>query len=301
MPTHLSAVIPFRGDPYSLILTLLWMCKQLPPDAEVIVVDDGSGLDLRSIVASCQSRVPIELVRCPPRGRAAARNAGWRAASGNRILFNDADRPPIHTNLNVHASAHDILVGDVLELYLARPQHHLQSLQRGSADILARGRRPLYPNTVLTTLFDDTGRSQSAIAWAAFLTANVSVPRAALRDVGGFDEYFLSWGVEHFELGYRLSLNGLFTSYDALLPNYHLAHPRPPGFYISNMKTSFEYFRHKHNAPEIAAFGCFLFGLTSLQTVELSTNNPGPWPARIEDPVFFRGFQSRILASREPL
>jgi glycosyltransferase involved in cell wall biosynthesis len=61
---------------------------QTVPPGEVIVVDDGSTDDPRSVV----SRYPqVQLIRQPNQGLAAARNTGWLAARGRYVVFLDAD------------------------------------------------------------------------------------------------------------------------------------------------------------------------------------------------------------------
>ena len=62
--------------------------RQTVTPAEVLVVDDGSTDD----PASVASRYPgVRLIRQPNQGLAAARNTGWRAASGYYVVFLDAD------------------------------------------------------------------------------------------------------------------------------------------------------------------------------------------------------------------
>ena len=57
--------------------------------AEVIVVDDGSTDESLAVLAPYRRRV--QLVAQPNGGQAAAFNAGWAAASGDVVIFLDAD------------------------------------------------------------------------------------------------------------------------------------------------------------------------------------------------------------------
>lgn len=79
-----SVVIPVRDDAERLADTI----AALGAVREVIVVDDGSRD--RAAVASAAGRATL-LRHEQPRGPAAARNTGWRAASGDLALFVDAD------------------------------------------------------------------------------------------------------------------------------------------------------------------------------------------------------------------
>lgn len=83
-PTDVSVVIPVRDDTVSLAETI----AALGDVREVIVVDDGSRDP--AAVAAAAGRATV-LRHEQPRGPAAARNTGWRAASGDLVLFVDAD------------------------------------------------------------------------------------------------------------------------------------------------------------------------------------------------------------------
>jgi glycosyltransferase involved in cell wall biosynthesis len=61
---------------------------------EVIVVDDGGSCALESVVAGCQDRVAVKLVRQPNGGPAIARNFGASFAKGQFLAFTDDDCEP---------------------------------------------------------------------------------------------------------------------------------------------------------------------------------------------------------------
>jgi glycosyltransferase involved in cell wall biosynthesis len=81
LPVYQGA--PTIGEAIESVLT------QEPPPLEVIVSDDGSTDALDRALAPYLEQVTI--VRRPHGGVAAARNAGWSAASGDFVLFSDAD------------------------------------------------------------------------------------------------------------------------------------------------------------------------------------------------------------------
>lgn len=64
-----------------------------------------------------------------------------------------------------------------------------------------------------------------AFPWMAFLTGNVSVQKELVIKVGGFDEDFVRYGYEDWELGYRLFRAGAeFLASDRVM-SFHQEHP----------------------------------------------------------------------------
>ncbi|MDR3371651.1 glycosyltransferase family 2 protein [Rhodoferax sp.] len=82
-----SVVIPARNEAESL-RKLLPELVVLLPDAEIIVVDDGSDDDTASVCAASE----VKQIRHPyPKGNGAAIKTGARAAKGGVLIFMDAD------------------------------------------------------------------------------------------------------------------------------------------------------------------------------------------------------------------
>src|SRR5689334_9252898 len=90
-----SVVIPARNAARTLPATLAALRGQTYPAdrLEVIVVDDGSADATGEVAAAGGARV----LRQAPAGPAAARNRGAAAATGEIILFTDADCTPAPT------------------------------------------------------------------------------------------------------------------------------------------------------------------------------------------------------------
>ena len=83
----ISVVIPARNEAEGLA-TLLPQLVGLLPDAQIIVVDDGSTDDTTGVCAGLK----VKRVSHPyPKGNGAAIKTGARAARGDVILFMDAD------------------------------------------------------------------------------------------------------------------------------------------------------------------------------------------------------------------
>jgi glycosyltransferase involved in cell wall biosynthesis len=170
----ISVVIATRNRANLLDGALESLRAQLgAPDVEAVVVDNGSSDDTRAVAERRGATYVFE----PQPNRAAARNAGIAAATGEIVLFIDDDvvLPPYF--VAAHARAH---AAEIFPIVVTGPIINVPSA----------GLRPV-PTFVNASN-------------AYFSTCNASVPRSALESVGGFDESFDKYGWEDTELGVRL-------------------------------------------------------------------------------------------------
>ena len=172
--------------------------QQDAPPFETIVVDNGSSDATAELVAARASETfTLRRIFVAEPNRGAARNAGIEAARGALVVFVDDDvRLPSHF-LEAHERAH-----------------------RDSAPLAVSG-------PILNVASYEARPKPSFLNYSnAFLcTCNVSVPRAALLAVNGFDTRFDLYGWEDTELGLRLRRSGVRRAFawDAYL--YHIKPP----------------------------------------------------------------------------
>ncbi|MCH7889823.1 MAG: glycosyltransferase [Proteobacteria bacterium] len=201
----LSVVIPTyrRAARLHRLLTALEPQVTGKPDRRVVVVNDGSHDDAYAKVAE-RFQTMIDYVALPQnRGRAAARNAGVRKATGRYLVFTDDDCvPPPHWL--------DWLVADLQEYpyaaVVAGPTRPLPSDSPGTISrhtVFGVYPRPIYSNGLLSCV----------------PTGNVAVRRDWFERIGGFDEHFA--GSEDTHLTWRLRKAGATFHIDDSWFTYH--------------------------------------------------------------------------------
>ena len=184
--------------------------QDYPADAfEVIVVDDGSEDGTAEWARSLRPGCHLEVVRRPPRGPAAARNAGIAAAGGEVLLFLDDDIVSEGNLLREHAMAHSEAPAEVAHGYISTASDSPRTLVAMSTSVWYDRRHSL--------LLDHGGVLQSG---HIYLNANTSYPAQVMAEVGGFDEEMSS--LEDVELGLRLTKLGTLVRYRPQARAYEL-------------------------------------------------------------------------------
>jgi glycosyltransferase involved in cell wall biosynthesis len=212
----LSVVIPTYKRPDALPRVLAALERQTFPvdDFEVVVVDDPIGDDTASVRAQIGER-PYEVrhISRPKPGVSAARNAGWLATRASILLFLGDDIIAAPDLLARHHAAH-----------LSRPEASFGLLGH------VRWADELAPTTFMRWLdtgfqFDYVSIVDDHAGWGRFYTSNVSVKRAALEAVNGFDEDF-PFGYEDLDIAKRMhEAIGFDLAYDAAARAEHLHVP----------------------------------------------------------------------------
>jgi len=190
---------------------------------EVIVSDDGSSDDTRSIVDSFAGRLPVAYHFQEDLGFRAnhARNAGARLARGQVLVFLDAGALPGPGFVAAHLAAHaDPAVRRAVVGYGHGFGANLANIA-GLDDAIDRlptlaavaerfaghpeFRDGRYDRMAAVGFVMD----RDPLPWQLFFTFNCSVRAADFWSIGAFDETFVQWGGEDLEIGYRMARAGL--------------------------------------------------------------------------------------------
>ena len=174
-------VVPTRNRAERVRVVLDALAGQtLPRDRfEVVVVDDGSAAPL------APSGADKLLKHDSPRGPAAARNTGWRAARAPLVAFTDDDCRPEPGWLEAGLRAHRTSPGSIVQ---------------------GRTRPEPADEPILDRPHSRSIRVDSLGPF--FQTCNVFYPRELLERVGGFDERIPTPSSEDADLALRALASG---------------------------------------------------------------------------------------------
>jgi GT2 family glycosyltransferase len=210
---RVSVVVPTYRRPELLARCLAALARQqVASEYEVVVADDSGGDEAARRVVKEAESAGVRFRYLPVTGNhgpAAARNAGWQAASGEIIAFTDDDCLPdsgwLAAGIAPFADEHVVAV-------------------TGQTSV------PLPPRPT------DYERDAAGLERAEFVTANCFVRRSVLESLGGFDESFPAAWREDSDLHFRLLDTGgqLVKASEAIV--VHPVRPAPWGISLRQQK-----------------------------------------------------------------
>jgi glycosyltransferase involved in cell wall biosynthesis len=186
----ISVIIPVFNDPQTLSRCLTAITSSTCRALEIIVVDDGSSESIQLVTDTFN--VPLIRVGPDPLGPAHARNVGAAAASGDILLFVDADvliRPDT-IGMIAETFANHPGISAVFGSYDDEPATH---------DFVSQ----------FKNLFHHFVHQQANADAETFWSGCGAVRRDAFLASGGFDgKRYTRPSIEDIELGYRLRAAG---------------------------------------------------------------------------------------------
>jgi len=202
---RLSVVMPTFNRRAMLAKTIPALLDQrdVGADFEIIVVIDGSSDGTQSLLHEMSADPRLRVIAQPNRGLAVARNRGAASAKGEILLFLDDDMIAspnlVSVHLEEHGTATERVVMGAMGLAGGVRRSFLKAgVEEWSRDMERRLSVPGY-----RPRFDD---------WSF---GHASISRTLYLSLGGFDESFVSYGNEDYDLGWRLSQRNIevrFTS-----------------------------------------------------------------------------------------
>lgn len=266
-----SVIIPAFNTEESLLVVLKAFEEQTysKKEFEVIVIDDGSNKSLLAEYLLETWSFQLTIVRKVNQGRAAARNSGVYLAKGKYIIFCDADRFPNPSFIESFIKRIDeqdklVCIGNPVDYFGSKKYY----TDRFDWDNIFRFARTSNYFSNINKIYDSNGETLSEIRWASFLVGNSCISKAAFYDVGGFDEKFVDWGFEHYDLGIKLVKKGYrFVCLEDNM-SFHIPHQREKGFYMKKFTESQRILENNHRELKLDGFFQYIEGKISLQKFE---------------------------------
>jgi GT2 family glycosyltransferase len=210
-----SVVVPIYNAMRTLPSCLAAIERLDPKPLEILLVDNGSTdgtLALLCEFARAPRSFDVKVLEEPRRGAAAARNAGFRAAKGDVIVFIDSDCAPEPAWLSyLREPFRDPRVGAVAGRVVAAP---------------AASTMELFSALYTLQLPDRPARSREWTPWeGGYVTANFAVRRSLLMEFNGIDEKSVGGTAagSDYELCARLYARGVEIVYvpEAIVLHHH--------------------------------------------------------------------------------
>lgn len=277
-----SVIIPVYNQKDALKKCIMGFQRQIIPKEltwEVIIVNDGSTDNVENDeniekILKMSDNFSYRIITINHGGRAVARNVAINEARGAILIFCDGDRIPEKNFVQKHIETlhhyrNAVCIGDAMDFW------GRDFLFREEDKKKARNTR--YFNCILSLYAKKNKEGYrvavSNLAWLSLLIGNASIHKSTLEKAGNFDEKFVTWGFEHFELGYRLQQNGvLFVVNDEII-SYHQVHSHEPSEISSGLEMSIDIIREKHKSIDVESLYQFFRGEISIQEFQRKVND----------------------------
>lgn len=262
---------------------------------EVVIADDGSSDDTHYMVKNFNANFNLKLITIKRnKGRSYARNRAIEKAIGRIVIFHDSDMIASKDYVINHIKSHDeensVICGpswkkifsyyydnfnqeQKFKLEEIKKKYNIEkSFETNKFPLLVKeeilsgdfyrysfelnSKKSFFQKILLKYGDDLIGYN---LPWRFFITNNTSVSKENIINVGMFDEKYIGWGCEDYDLGYRLYKNRCNFIYNKDLISIHQEHPINP---TDNGINNIIYFCNKYDAIDVPLL--YFFKLTSI-------------------------------------
>lgn len=228
MPETISVIASSYNQLAPLKLFLRSLYAQVVLPLEILVADDGSTDGTLEWLETQKEQFPTSLswVTRNHNGYrlASLQNLGAKQATGNRLLFTNADVVHCPTSVKSHAglSSNQIGAGVIKSISAQGTALVMMELLADFRQFLEVANR--FPAKRSNAVFIKQDPNLNPLpVWGG----NFSIPKEVFVKAGGFDEAYLGWGGEDTDLVVRCrSRFGYLAAWAVESVGYHLDHPQ---------------------------------------------------------------------------
>ncbi len=237
-----SVIIPTYNREKLLYETLYSLENQsLSKDKfEVIVCDDGSSDRTREVVELFRNSINVKYFFQEDNGFrvAKARNVGIENSDGDICIFIDsgciANKAFIEEHINFHTGLKDVVIGDVVGFSQIddKKVDIIKSYNRRYIEESIEKIKSNEGNDIRESLYKKLGENIELwpAPWVICWSGNLSVRKDFLKQCGGFDEWFDTWGGEDTDLGINLFMNDVIYKLNRRAIAIHFPHKKTNSF-----------------------------------------------------------------------
>lgn len=218
----ISVLLATYNWPEALTLCLQALREQTNKNFEIIICDDGSKDETRTLISEFQKDFPVPLKHLWQEDdgfrKTLILNEGIKSANGEYLVFLDGDCIPqidfIAQHLKLSEKNHlvtgsRILSSQQLTTDLCSNGHWSHKKLRSNA--LTWGLKGLLNKwlPLFIKLPNVSGRLYKKFEWRRIKGCNMACWKSDAEAIGGFDESLLGWGHEDADFIFRLQKNGV--------------------------------------------------------------------------------------------
>lgn len=233
---NVSVIIITHNNP-TIYQCIQCIQQQICLKDQIIIVDDHSPeIFYTSLKSFCDKNNIILLSSIKTGNRAYNRNLGANQAINPILIFVDADTLLINTSIAEikHAYATKDNIAYIGTRAAGRYDSNTMNILKGIdvQKIINNNTQfdfmldiPIIKDSRITERIYDENLQEQKYYWIYYYSCCCTILQSVFKDIGGFFEGFLGWGVEDIDLGYRISLLGNIS----FLRNFggiHIPHER---------------------------------------------------------------------------
>jgi glycosyltransferase involved in cell wall biosynthesis len=218
----ISILLATYNWPQALKLCLESLSTQTDLDFEIIIADDGSTSETKSLIEAIQAEFPVKITHLwqEDQGFRKTRilNQAIKVACGEYLIFLDGDcivQPDFIAQHRALAQAQHLVTGSRILLDDALSKKLISwscwDFKKFSSNLLSDrlsgGINKYWPLKI--KLGDGSWRNYDKFVWRRIKGCNMACWKADAQAIGGFDEAMTGWGHEDADFVFRLQNQGL--------------------------------------------------------------------------------------------